>query len=338
MGGNATVGTRINDVTARRIGRRWLGALLVAALSIAGAVPGLAADTVRVGKAVPNSFAFGMADVGVQAGIFEKEGIALEIAAFRGDAQLQQALTSGAMDIGFGSGPAMGFHAKNVPAIAVASMYGPPLNLALTVTKNSPIKSAADLKGKHVGVTTLGSLTDWLGRELSRQQGWGSDGIAVVPLGSTQARLAAMERGELDGMIIEAATSYQLETDGKARTLLLFGDIVKDFYTHVIFATEDMIAKRPDVLRRYLKATFETIAFMKANKDFTVKSETKTIAVSEDITSKIYDAQMPGFSTDGSFDPKAIEVIRRSLKELGILDTVPDPKSLYTDKFVPVKF
>ena len=43
-------------------------------------------------------------------------------------------------------------------------------------------------------------------RKLSQQQGWGSDGIKVVPLGAVPARLAAMERGELDGMVVEAAT------------------------------------------------------------------------------------------------------------------------------------
>ena len=33
-----------------------------------------------------------------------------------------------------------------------------------------------------------------------------------------------------------------------------------------------------------------------------------------------------------------IHVIRNSLKELGILDTVPEAKNIYNDKFVPVKF
>jgi len=47
---------------------------------------------------------------------------------------------------------------------------------------------------------------------------------------------------------------------------------------------------------------------------------------------------MAGFSADGAWDPKAIEMIRFSLKELGILPAVPDAKTLYNDKFVPVKF
>jgi ABC-type nitrate/sulfonate/bicarbonate transport system substrate-binding protein len=297
-----------------------------------------ALDQVRLGKAVPNSFAFGAAEVGIQAKIYEQEGIELQILSFQGDARIQQALTADGIDVAVGSGPGLGFRAKGVPAIGVAAMYGPPSNLCLTVAANSPIKTIADLKGKHIGVTTAGSLTDWLTRELSRQQGWGSDGIKVEALGSAQARLAAMSRGELDGLVIESATGFELEEQGKGRNVLLFGDIAKQFYTHVIFAADTMIEKRPDVLRRFLRGWFKTVAFMKANKDFTVKSEMKTVDVRESVASKIYDTQIGSFSTDGAWDPAAIDVIRNSLKELGILDTVPPAKSIYNDKFVPVKF
>ena len=50
-----------------------------------------------------------------------------------------------------------------------------------------------------------------------------------------------------------------------------------------------------------------------------------------------YDDEIKMLSPDGSFSPKAVEVIRASLKDLGILDTVPDVKSLYVTDFVPVK-
>jgi ABC-type nitrate/sulfonate/bicarbonate transport system substrate-binding protein len=318
--------------------RQCLLAALLAAPLLLPAGAACALDLVRLGKAVPNSFAFGAAEVGIQAKIFEQEGIDLQVTSFAGDARIQQALTADGIDVAVGSGPGLGFRAKGVPAIGVAAMYGPPANLALTVGASSPIKSVADLKGKRVGVTTAGSLTDWLTRELSRQQGWGSEGIKVEALGSAQARLAAMSRGELDGLVIESATSFELEEEAKGRTLLLFGDIARNFYTHVIFATDSMIDKRPEVLRRFLRGWFKTIAFMKANKDFTVKSEMRTVDVRESVASRIYDTQIGSFSTDGAWNPATIDVIRNSLKELGILNTVPDARSIYNDKFVPVKF
>ncbi|MGA7485514.1 MAG: ABC transporter substrate-binding protein [Xanthobacteraceae bacterium] len=316
------------------------GALIgvVALLALLPCDAAFALDKVRLGKAVPNSFAFAATEVGIDAKIFEQEGIEIEVTSFRGDAQLQQALAAGSLDVGLGSGPGLGFRAKGAPAIGVAAMYGPPANLALVLPLDTPVKSVGDLKAKRIGVTTAGSLTDWLVRELSRQQGWGSDGIQILALGAMQARLAAIQRGELDGMVIEAATGYDLEEAGKARNFLLFGDIAKDFYTHVIFATDDMIETRPELLRRFLRGWFKTIAFVKANKDFVVATAARTIAVRPGIAAKIYDAQVAGFSTDGAWSPAAIDVIRHSLKELGILPTVPEAKAIYNDTFVPVKF
>lgn len=298
----------------------------------------MALDSIRLGKAVPNSFAFGAAEVGIDAKIFEQEGLDVMVSSFRGDAQLQQGLAAGSVDVGLGSGPGLGFRIKGVPAIGVAGMYGPPANLALIVGAKTSIRTIADLKGKRIGVTTVGSLTDWLVRELSRQQGWGSNGIATPALGSVPSRLAAIDRGELDGAVLEAAVGFELEELGKTRNLLLFGDIVKHFYTHVIFATDDTVARRPELLRRFLRGWFRTIAFMRANREFTIASEQRTIDVRRSILEKLYDTEVAGFSTDGAWDLEAIDVIRGSLKEVGVLPTVPDAKALYTDKFVPVHF
>jgi ABC-type nitrate/sulfonate/bicarbonate transport system substrate-binding protein len=138
-------------------------------------------------------------------------------------------------------------------------------------------------------------------------------------------------------MVIEAATGYELEEQNKGRNILLFGDIEKHFYTHVIFATDEMIEKRPEQLQRFLRAWFKTVAFMRANKDFVVKSSAKVVQVRESIVSRVYNDQMGGFSADGAWDLMAIDVIRNSLKDLGILDFIPEAKVIYNDKFVPVK-
>ena len=79
-----------------------IGLLAALALWPAGAAFGL--DKIRLGKAVPNSFAFGAAEVGIEAKIFEQEGLEIEVTSFRGDAQLQQALAAGSIDVGLGSG------------------------------------------------------------------------------------------------------------------------------------------------------------------------------------------------------------------------------------------
>src|SRR5262245_49392844 len=93
--------------------------------------PAAAAEKLRVGKAVPFAWTFTPFEVGIKTGIFEKQGLELEVSAFGGDARLQQALTADSVDIGIGSGPGMAFMAKGVPAKTVAAMAGTPRNMAV---------------------------------------------------------------------------------------------------------------------------------------------------------------------------------------------------------------
>ena len=314
-------------------------ALALAALSglALRSMPAFAAEKLRIGKAIGSSFPFSGADLAKEKGIFASFGIDPEISTFRGDGQLQQALAAGTIDVGFGSGPSMGYAAKGVPAIAVAAMASEPRNMSLVVMKDGPIKTVDDLKGKLVGVTTAGSLTDWLTRRLAESKGWGADGIEVTPMGEMRTRLAAMKSGELAGSVNSIEEAYNLVENGEGRLLTTFGDTVPHFHTHVIFAHRDMIKNRPELLRTFLKAWFTTAKFMKDNRAETVKIIAATMHLPEPIIDRSYDYELQMLSMDGAFDPQAIEIIRKSLKDLDILDRVPDASELTQPGFAPVK-
>ena len=81
-----------------------------------------AAETLRVGKAVPEAFSFVPLDIGIRKGLFAKQGLDIESIAFTGDARMQQAMASDSLDIALGSGPAMAFIVKGAPIKAVAAM------------------------------------------------------------------------------------------------------------------------------------------------------------------------------------------------------------------------
>jgi NitT/TauT family transport system substrate-binding protein len=186
---------------AGRVGAGFAGLVAATMLAIAPACA-QKLKVVRFGKAVPTAFTFTPVDVGVKEGIWKKLGLDVQILSFHGDGQLQQALASNSIDFAIGSGPGMGYHSKGVPAIAVAAAAGPPKNMALIVLDNTPYKTIDDMKGKKIGVTTAGALTDWLVKELSKKKGWtGANAMKAVPMGSTRARLAAMKMHAIDGTI-----------------------------------------------------------------------------------------------------------------------------------------
>jgi ABC-type nitrate/sulfonate/bicarbonate transport system substrate-binding protein len=320
--------------------RNRLGALVaMAALAtmLGGAVPVAAADApLHFGKGFPSLFQFTPIDVGIEKGFFKKNGVDVDTASFAGDAKLQQAFAAGAIDIGVGSGPGMAFIAKGSPTLGVAEEAGRPLGVTMTSLMDGPIKSVADLKGKTASISSVGSQTEWMVRELSRQQGWGPDGIKMVALGDATAQLAALRTHQIDAVPFDITTAYQLNAKGEVRILLKFGDIVKDYVNHVIFATDDAIAKRPDDIRKFLAGWFETVAFMKKNKAETVKIASGVLTIPEPVVGRVYDETIAMLSDDGRFDPKGLAVLSHSFVEMNMLPTEPDMTKLYTEKFLPV--
>jgi NitT/TauT family transport system substrate-binding protein len=315
--------------------RLLAGSLLVTAVAAASAA--MAADKVRVGKSVSQPFAFAPVEIGTAKGIWAQHGLEAEVTIFAGDAKLQQGMVANSVDFGLGSGPAIGFLAKGVPAKAVGALANEPLSMGLIVGAASTLRKPEDLKGAKIGVTTNGSLSYWLARELSRQMGWGSEGIETVALGAIAAQFAALKRGQIDGCILSASQGYSLEKDNQGRVLLKFGDYIKDFHTHVVFASSDMIKNKPDQIRRFLAGWKDVIAFMAANKGETVRIAMTVTGLDAAIESREYDDVMPMMSRDLRFSAKALDAIAASFPEMGIMSEKPDMRTLYTEEFLVPK-
>ena len=314
--------------------RKYVSALLIAAAACLIGFQANAADKIRFGKSVGNPLAFTPVDIGIETGIWKKHGLEVEVLVFAGDAKLQQALIADAIDFGLGSGPAMGFFAKGVPAKAVGVVANEPLSMGLIVGRPTKLKKAEDLKGAKIGVTTAGSLTYWLAREMSRQMGWGPTGIKTVPLGGMAAQLSALKQGQIDGFVMSASVGYKLDKAGKGGVLLEFGDYIKDFHTHILIATDKMIKNHPDQVRRVVAAWQEIIAYMLANKADTVRMARKVTGLDEKLQQREYDKVMPMMSRDMKFNDKALAVIGDSFTELKILPKKPDMTTLYTEEFL----
>ena len=310
--------------------RAALGAMTALAV-LAG--PAEAAEKLRVGRAVPEAFSFTPIDIGIQTGIFAKNGLDVESIVFHGDAKMQQAAAAGALDILVGSGPAMAFIVKGAPIKAVAAMSGPPLLMCI-VARPDGVKSVADLKGKKVGVSTAGSLTYWLVSRTSELQGWGPRGIQAEPMGALAGQIAALKRGDIDAIVMDLGSAFSLENRNEGRIVVRFTDL-RDFHIHMIYATNKIIADNPNAVRAFLKGWFETIAFMRKNKAETVKIAADTTQLSEAIISRTYDEVMSMFSENGKFDPKGLATLRKSFVELKVLPTEPDMSTLYTEAFLP---
>jgi ABC-type nitrate/sulfonate/bicarbonate transport system substrate-binding protein len=311
----------------------WLLVLAAAYLG-AAASDARAQDSLRVGRAIANSWSFIPLDVGMAAGIFAKHGLAIESVSFTGSARLQQGMAAKSIDIGLSSGPELAMVAKGAPVIAVGAIVLSP-RMTITVRASGPIRQPQDLRGKRIGVSTSASLTEWLTRELSRREGWGRDGVQAIALGSDAAQIAAMKTEQIDGLVLDVATALRLESAGQGRIVLYFGDIIKDFIQNAAYARRDLVATNPQLVRRFLAGWYDTIAYMATHKDESIRIALPIVDLPPDLAARGYDQWMEAYSRDGRFDPVALGLLAKSFVEMGLLPAEPDMKGLYTEEFLP---
>lgn len=316
-----------------KLGATATAIMTLAALALA-ATPTRAADRLNVGIPAP-AYDFALLTVGIDAGFFKDNNLDITPISLDGSAKLHQALIAGSIDIAMGAGTDIVFIAKGAPEKAIAAMAGPPNNMAMIVAMNGPIKTAADLKGEKVGVSTVGSLTYWLAQQLSIRQGWGPNGMTIVSVGGMQGEAAGLVAGTLQAGVGSLEGGLEMADKGQGRILLMFGDFVHPFLAHAIFAADKTIAERPDQLRRFLKAWFDTIAYSKTNKAEAIRFSQTVTHLSDANAEEVYLNETPMFSTDGKFEGAAVEVVKKSLIDMGQVEKMPDDRDLFTEEFLP---
>jgi NitT/TauT family transport system substrate-binding protein len=310
---------------------------ILAAVALLSALPatGRAADTLAVAK-VANDFALIMGDYGKKLEIFQRDGVDPEISLIT-QARMVQASIAGSVDVALASGATLAFAAKGAPLKAVAALSGPVSILVLVVRPDNSVPNVDALRGRTVAVSNLGSLTDWAVSQVALSRGWKPGDIKRVAVGDTPARIAALRAGNADAAVIDIATGFDLQERGQVKVLVNVGDVTKNFQNQIIYATDETIAKKPDAVRRFVKAWFETVSYARSHKAETVAFDQQALGVRASVAAKVYDELMPSnfFSRNGVIDPATLKAMSRSFVELKLLPKEEDLSRFVTTRFLP---
>ena len=314
---------------------KWVGLAAIALLGLLS-VSLAGAETLVVGKSLATAEPELAADIGTELGIFKKHGLDLKIVAFQGGGRLAQGIAAGQIDIADGSGTEMADIVKGVPMLAVCENTGPLSFIGIGVPFDSSVHSADDLKGKKVGVSSAGSLTEWLVGDLKRKKGWPADAIETTSLGGNTAGIVAAMRLHLVDAFV-GGTDQVLDMQDKkvARLLMPVTDFEGSMASGVIFASNHLIAANPDALRAFLAAWIETIGYIRTHKAETVRIESRLTGFEEAVMSRSYDIELGMWIKDCRFDAPSLANLERSFIDLKLVTTPPDMSKLYTESFLP---
>jgi NitT/TauT family transport system substrate-binding protein len=155
-------------------------------------------------------------------GYFKDEGLTVELQSQPAGVDAENQLIAGAVQavVGFYD-HTIDLQSKGKELEAITVFCKVPGEVELVSTKAAPsFKTMADAKGKTLGVTGLGSSTDFLTRYLADRQGVASKDYTLLPVGAGNTFIAAIKQDRIQaGMTTEPTVSQLLKT-GEAQVLV----------------------------------------------------------------------------------------------------------------------
>ena len=198
---------------------RWI----ILAISMCGlSSAAIAGDKIKLMVGGADKIIYLPAALAEQLGYYKEQNLDVEILSEPVGVEAEDQLLAGAVDgvVGFYD------HAVDLQArgkfIESIVLIGQTPGEAVLVTSRlaAVIRSPADFKGRNLGVTGLGSSTDFLMQYLSIKHGVPLRDIVLTPVGAGNTFISAMQHGRIDvGMTTEPTISRMLKS-GQAQILV----------------------------------------------------------------------------------------------------------------------
>src|SRR5438128_4207460 len=143
------------------------------------------------------------------------------------------------------------------------------------------IKRVEDLKGKKFGVSRIGSADNAAAITVLDKLGVKESDVTYVQAGSIPARLRAMQTNALQATLLQAPETLKAKEIG-LRALLDFTKLDVEWQQNGVAVTRDYIKKKPDTIRRFMRAYVEAIHYNLTNPKGAQKILQKYLAIKDE--------------------------------------------------------
>jgi NitT/TauT family transport system substrate-binding protein len=293
-----------------------------------------AQEVIRIGCPTKTYFPTILATVAKEKGLFEKEGLRPEITIYRGGGETFEAIAANSADLG----------PVAVPLVATSRTRGVLTKIVggngdewsgwiLGVKTASPIKSAKELDGKKVGITSAGSGTDTLAL-------WGQSENKVtfqrVPVGGG-GLVPNLLNDNLAAAVIYSPLSYQVVSEGKVRVLMDFATAMPPNLIGGWTATEKNLTDRRAFIQKGLNALYGALEYMRNNPDYAIKTIAENNELSPAIAKMEYEKTFMRLSRDGQTKLASVEKALELAAASGVKDMAPAAEVFQNMPIVPTK-
>jgi len=206
-------------------------------------------------------------------GLFSRHGIDARIVLIRGAPTLVASLISGDVEVGYTGGPAViGAAAQGIYLRILSSISS---RLTHTLIANPAIKTAEQLRGKRMGIQSIGGSTwmhtmlalEHLGLEPKR------DNVSLLVIGDSVLIGQSLEAGRIDAATLDGALVRRLRSKGFSAIVDLTPHNIP-MVNQAIVVSPEFLQKRGDIGERILMALVDSLAFTLAPQNKAVVTKT----------------------------------------------------------------
>ncbi len=256
--------------------------------------------------------------------LFAKHGLDPEVAMFPGGALAMQAVLGGSSDI------SCGFYEHTIQIAAKGGkltafvLQAQNSGLALGIRKDlaGEIKTAADLKGRKIGVSAPGSATHLFAMQLMVKAGLKRTDAAAIGVGTTQTAIAAFQSKQIDALSLFDPIIADLENKGEIVVLADARDTAGSnaifggpYASGSLYAQSDWLAKNEPSCRMAAAAIVEAVTFLRtANPGQAIGALQKGMCfLGSDVCESAFTRNREAFNHNGTITMEQAETVKRML-------------------------
>lgn len=276
-------------------------------------------------------------------GFFAEEGLNVEFY-YAAAADIVKNVASGNVEFGFPNADAVvAARAQGIPVKVVSTTYQEGLG-AIIFGSDKGIKTPADLKGKKVAVTSLGSANYFQLEAAMKSVGLTIDDVQVEIVG-TGAILTALTQGEVDAIVFSKLRTIELNNAGFAASEIPSDQFLPSF-GNILVAGEGLISEQPEVVDGFVKGLNKGIQYVidghvEEAVDYSIETMAPTFAEKRDIVVQIlnevfiptlWQSEYTKANGLGASDPVKWQALIDNSKAYGTIETTFEASDLLYTK------
>ena len=209
-----------------------------------------------------------------QLGFFKEQELEVELINTRAGVEAENELIAGEVQavVGFYD-HTIDIQSKGKSIVSIVQLSRAPGEVELVATKVAgELKSPADFKGRTLGITGVGSSTEFLTHALAARAGVKPSDYSTIGVGAGNTFIAAMKQGRIDaGMTTEPTISQMLST-GEARILVDMRSVESTqaalggpYPAASLYVASAWLEKNRPVAQKLVNAMVKTLRWMAAH-------------------------------------------------------------------------